>query len=416
MPDDQYIKDRSITNQQKPSIGATEKTGKTEGENRSVGVWENLNRLGIANFTLRTGMYLLLIVLVIAVSMAMRNFFFYAQESNQAKIQATAQAIAAPTLIADSGAQLDQNPGVVLPDYPSPSISYKSGISRKAILDTTIPNRPRVEISTYEVKFGDNLFMIADKFGLKPETILWGNYEVLQDNPQFLSEGQILNILPTDGVYYKWNTGENLLKVAEFFKVEPDAIIEWPGNELDPYEINVENPGISDGTWLIIPDGKRALKDWGPPAISRSNPASAAYYGPGHCGSIIEGAIGIGTFVWPTTSRTISGYHYDPVIHPAIDIGGEEGNAIFATDGGVVVYSGWSNWGYGYLIVIDHGTGWQSAYAHLSGIGVVCGSNVGQGMVIGALGNTGNSSGAHLHFEMRSEIYGKVNPLNYLIP
>ncbi|MDH5607505.1 MAG: M23 family metallopeptidase, partial [Anaerolineae bacterium] len=92
-----------------------------------------------------------------------------------------------------------------------------------------------------------------------------------------------------------------------------------------------------------------------------------------------------------------------------------EGNAIYSVDAGVVVYAGWSNYGYGYLIVIDHGGGWQSAYAHLSGIGVSCGQGVSQGSHIGQLGNTGNSSGAHLHFELVSEIWGKVNPWNFLI-
>ncbi len=91
---------------------------------------------------------------------------------------------------------------------------------------------------------------------------------------------------------------------------------------------------------------------------------------------------------------------------------GAEGNPIYATDSGVVVYAGWSDYGYGYLIVIDHGTGWQSAYAHLSAVAVGCGQSVYQGGYIGALGNTGNSSGAHLHFELI--INGaKVNPLDY---
>ena len=90
---------------------------------------------------------------------------------------------------------------------------------------------------------------------------------------------------------------------------------------------------------------------------------------------------------------------------------GEPNTELSAIDSGVVVYAGWSDYGYGYLIVIDHGNGWQSAYAHLSGVGVSCGQSVYQGSLIGALGNTGNSSGAHLHFEM---IYNgaKVNPLN----
>ena len=100
-------------------------------------------------------------------------------------------------------------------------------------------------------------------------------------------------------------------------------------------------------------------------------------------------------------------------MHPAIDIGGQIGNAIYAADSGVVVYAGWSDYGYGYLIVIDHGNGWQSAYAHLSAVGVVCGQSVFQGSVIGGLGSTGNSTGPHLHFEL---VYNgaKLNPLNFV--
>lgn len=285
------------------------------------------------------------------------------------------------------------------------------GIVRRASLDTLIPNRPRVDVITYTVQTGDSLFSIADQFGLMPETLLWGNYDILKDNPHLLSPGQVLNILPVNGTYYKWNENDNLNAIASFFQTDVEKITEFPGNHIDLIALQEGQPAIAPGTWLIIQDGKRALKDWGPPAISRSNPASARYYGAGHCGSVYEGAIGYGTFIWPTTDRTISGYTFGSV-HPAIDIGGSIGNAIFATDSGVVVYSGWSDYGYGYLIVIDHGNGWQSAYAHLSAVSVSCGQSVGQGNVIGALGSTGNSTGPHLHFEL--VINGtKVNPLDF---
>ena len=302
---------------------------------------------------------------------------------------------------------------VGLPNLASNSSRADNGITRIATMDTTIPSRPRVDIITYTVDLGDILFSIGEQFNLKAETILWGNFEILEDNPQFLKAGQELNILPVNGTYYQWNEGDNLGQVAEFFKVDPQVIIEYPGNRFDLTEAATGNYSIEDEQWLIIPDGKRAIKDWGPPAITRENPASAAFYGAGSCGAVYEGAIGSFTFVWPTTSHQISGYNYDPVVHKAIDIGGNEGNAIYAVDHGVVVYAGWSDYGYGYLIVIDHGTGWQSAYAHLSAVGVTCGQSVFQGTMIGALGNTGNSSGAHLHFEM---IYNgvKVNPLNFV--
>ena len=281
--------------------------------------------------------------------------------------------------------------------------------------DTIIPSRPRVDVATHEVQPGDNLLDIADKYGLQSETILWGNFDVLQDNPQFLSPGQELNILPTDGVYYQWNEGDDIQGVADFFEAEPGAMLEYPGNRLDPIETNLENPSIAPGTWVIVPAGRRALRDWGPPAITRANPAAAKFYGSGYCGEIYQEAIGIDTFVWPTVLTYLSGYDFNPNIHPSLDIAGAEGNSVYATDSGVVVFSGWSEFGYGYLIVLDHGNGWQSAFAHLSAVGVTCGQSVAQDTVIGAVGNTGKSSGPHLHFELRSDLYGKVNPWNFLI-
>jgi len=291
--------------------------------------------------------------------------------------------------------------------------SFNDGVYRVASLHTTIPTRPRSNVITYTVQAGDSLFSIADTYGLKPETLLWGNFDVLQDNPHLLKPGQVLNILPVDGTYYRWQEGDDLRKVASFFKVDPEDILEYPGNRFDLTEASVDEPNIKEGTWLIIPGGKRAVQDWGPPAISRANPATARYYGPGFCGAIYQGAIGSGAFIWPTTSHWLSGYDYNAVVHPAIDIGGEIGTPIYAADAGVVVYAGWSNWGYGNLIVIDHGNGWQTAYAHLSSIAVGCGQSVFQGTQIGGMGSTGNSSGPHLHFEM---VYNgaKLNPHDFL--
>ena len=301
---------------------------------------------------------------------------------------------------------------IQLAPLPTSLDTLLEGIPRKLNPRTVIPNRPRVNVITYTVQPGDNLFAIAEIYGLKPETLLWGNFDTLEDNPHLLKPGQVLNILPTDGVYYQWKKGDNLDSVASSFQVDSQAILDYPGNQFDLTRTNTITSGIQSGTWLIIPGGKRPLKDWGPPAISRSNPAVARYYGPGACGSIYEGAIGTGTFVWPTTARYISGYHYS-AIHRGIDIGGAMGNAIFAADSGVIVYAGWSNYGYGNLIVVDHGNGWQTAYAHLSSIAVTCGQSVFQGGYIGAMGSTGNSTGPHLHFEMVFN-GAKPNPMDYL--
>ncbi len=301
---------------------------------------------------------------------------------------------------------------ISLDPYATPVVPYTSGVSRLMNLRTTIPSRPRVEVITYTVEAGDTLFSIANNYSLKPETILWGNYEVLEDNPHLLKPKQVLNILPVDGIYYQWHEGDNLTNVAQTFKTDTSAIVNYTGNNFELTEVAQGNITIDPGRWLIIPGGQRDIKDWGPPAITRQNPASARYYGEGHCGTIVEGAYGTGTFVWPTTDRSISGYHYNPPIHPAIDIGGQVGNPIYASDSGVIVYAGWSDYGYGYLVVIDHGNGWQSAYAHLSAVAVTCGQSVYQGGYIGALGSTGNSSGPHLHFEL---VFNgvKVNPMDY---
>jgi hypothetical protein len=307
----------------------------------------------------------------------------------------------------------DTQLSIEFPPINSHNPENVQGIPRRALMMTTIPSRPRTDIITYTVETGDSLFSIAENFKIQATTLLWGNFETLEDNPHLLKPGQILNILPVDGTYYQWKENDTLESVASFFKTTSDQIIEFTGNGIDLTEISNGNPGIEVAQWIIVPGGKRAIKDWGPPAISRSNPASASTYGPGYCGQIYEGAVGTQSFLWPTGERYLSGYTYDSAVHPAIDIAGQVGNAVFASDTGVVVYSGWSNYGYGYLIVIDHGFGWQTAYAHLSAVGTSCGQSVIRGGVIGALGSTGNSSGPHLHFEL---VYNgvKVNPMDYL--
>ena len=327
--------------------------------------------------------------------------------------------ISANTTTTDVSAQIPEevipqsNYSIQLDGFATPPPSETNGVFRRINYRTTIPTRARVDVITYTVQKGDTLFSIAAAYGLKPETILWGNYDVLEDNPRIISTGQVLNILPVNGIYYKWKEGDRLDDIAARFKAEPRDIINYPGNYIDLTASADENYGIEPDTWIIIPGGKRKIKDWGPPAITRDNPAVAKYYGEGSCGAVYSGAYGTGSFVWPTTERFISGYNYDPVVHAAIDIGGPEGNPIYATDSGVVVYAGWSSYGYGNLIVIDHGNGWQSAYAHLSSVAVTCGQSVYQGTFIGGLGTTGNSSGPHLHFEL---IYNgvKVNPWDYL--
>lgn len=319
----------------------------------------------------------------------------------------------------DGGDQVEGQNGasggaLEMPSFVIDQANLQYGIQRVALIHTSIPTRARVDVLVYTVEQGDSLFGIAETFGLKPETVLWGNFDTLKDNPHTLQPGQELNILPINGTYHEWREGESLIKVAEYYGVDPLEIIRWPGNKIDIYDFDIDNPTFATGQQLIVPGGSRELVDYGPPAITRDNPAIAATYGPGHCGTIYTGSVGVGVFLWPTTERWISGYDYNPGAgHPAIDIAGSLGNPVWASDNGVIVYAGWSNYGYGNLIVVDHGNGWQTLYAHMNSISVGCGQSVNQGQGIGGLGSTGNSSGPHLHFEM---IYmgSKVNPWNFL--
>jgi hypothetical protein len=308
---------------------------------------------------------------------------------------------------------------VSLPEgVPTPVFSAggaAGGLMRSHELQITqVPDvEVRYEVTKYTVETGDTIFGIAEEFGLKPETVLWSNRYVIGDIPDGLSIGVELFILPMDGVYHRWSEGEGLNGVASFYGVSPDDIVYFPGNNLDPETIgDYSNPNIAPGTMLVVPGGERPTVAW---IVPRENPASGnSYLGPGACGGILYGDIGTGTFTWPTTEKWISGYDWNPPVHNGLDFAGRSGYPIYAADSGVIVYSGWSDRGYGNLIVVDHDRGWQTFYAHLlDGSMLPCGSNVQKGTLIGSMGSTGMSTGPHLHFELRLNGY-PVNPWQFL--
>lgn len=394
------------TSQVPPGSDAENPTEPQAASQRSFGrAWESLVRLGLGEIALRIGTGLVSVVLIFTVIWVMGTFYLKGQVTDHRE----SAAIAAPLPSA--------TPTVAPPafDAPAAEVAFTRGITRLAQMHTTLPSRPRFDVATYEVQKGDTIMGIADKFGLKPQTVLWGNYYTLADDPHRLTPGQKLNILPVDGVYYQWADGDGLNGVSKFFGVKPEDIINFQGNHLDPKTVgDYAHPNIKKGTMLIVPGGQREFVTWSAPRITRKDPAVAKIMGPGACGKIADGAVGSGSYVWPAPEHYLSGFDFSPETnHRGIDIAGNLGQAIFAADAGVVVYAGWNDWGYGNVVVIDHGNGWQTLYGHMSAYNVACGASVTQGQVIGAIGSTGNSSGPHLHFEIRSD-GGFANPWDFL--
>lgn len=151
----------------------------------------------------------------------------------------------------------------------------------------------------------------------------------------------------------------------------------------------------------------------GPFMTDSTLPAEPAWGGAAACPGAVSAPAGRGVFHWPSDQHTLSGYDYDAVTHPGLDLAAGLGDPVYAADAGVAVYAGWNDQGYGELIILDHGNGWHSLYAHLSRIDLACGQSVAAGVVIGLAGGTGHATGPHLHFELRGAA-GRVNPWRYL--
>lgn len=261
-------------------------------------------------------------------------------------------------------------------------------VMRQATHHTAIPERPRLDVITYQVQPGETTESIAALFGLQPTTIMWSNPD-LEKAPDLLKVGQNLTILPVDGVYHTVVEGDTLDSIAEKYKVSATDIANCPFNTLP------ETSSLPVGGKLIVPNGTK------PYEVRKVT----TYSGP----APTEVSSG-GRFMWPAGGYISQGYWYG---HRAIDIANAVGAAIVASDGGYVTFTGWTDVGYGYLIVVDHGNGYQTYYAHLSNIFVAEGQVVGAGETIGAMGSTGNSTGPHLHFEIRYQGY-PTNPLIFL--
>ena len=254
------------------------------------------------------------------------------------------------------------------------------------------------EVVDYEVREGDTVGSIAEKFNLQVTTILWAND--LTDKSK-IKPGQTLKIPPVDGVVHTVKKGDTIYSIAKKYSLEDEAgaqgIVNYPFNTFT----DDETFGLAIGQTLMVPDGVMPEEK---PTVGR--PTVARILTP-DAGSVSA----TGQFVWPTSGTISQGFRW---YHQGIDISNRAGGAILAADSGRIIVAGWpDNYGYGNRIMIDHGNGYVTLYAHLSRIRVSVGQSVNRGDVIGDMGSTGRSTGIHLHFEIRQ---GGVlqSPLNFL--
>lgn len=260
----------------------------------------------------------------------------------------------------------------------------------------TIP--PAHNFQMHEIARGETPNIIASQYGISANTLLGGNIWLSKESNQLQVGAQLL-ILPVDGVLHKVRAGETIESIAELYQVPAADIIAYPSNNLQfPFYRLVPGselliPGASIGQFLFIAPKSVATNAAGQPQWK---------------------VFGTGTYIWPINGRCLTQFYNG--FHPAIDVSSSEGAPVYASDTGTVTYASFAAgiyYDYGNLIVINHGNGFETFYAHLSGISVFPGQTVTKGDLIGSTGNTGRSTGPHIHFEIRDNDF-RSNPLDRL--
>lgn len=317
-------------------------------------------------------------------------------------------------------AQPTADPQVVASALNQPISGEGSRLRRDLNPLTILPARSRSEVITYAVQPNDTLQSIAERFGLDQSTIIWSNDRFYVNAMRI---GLELNIPPVDGVYHHVDEPKSIRAIAEEYEVDPYAIIDSEFNELYGVTPDVILP---EGLFVVVPGGEGSTEPiyWDPGIVMTSEDTESRGVGvvagtetalfalgdPGSCGrQIVSGGSG------PVNSPIYRNYRITQDYawtHGGIDLAVPEGTPVFAAGGGTVIFKGWSTWGYGYTVVVAHG-GTLSIYGHLNGAFVGCGEVVTPGQNIAVTGNSGRSSGPHLHFEIRGGAGVPVNPWSY---
>jgi len=233
------------------------------------------------------------------------------------------------------------------------------------------------QISVYVVRPGDNLSTIAKMFGVSVSTIVGAN------NIQrgIIQPGQTLVIFPISGLQHTIKSGDTIASIAKKYKVDIDEVLQYNNLAADV--------SLKTGDIIFVPDAELPASSVAPGSSVRGS------NGPSYEGYYMRPVVG---------GRKTQGLHG----YNGVDIGAPAGTPVYAAASGDVIISRSSGWngGYGSYIVITHDNGTQTLYSHLSATAVSAGYHVTKGQLIGYVGNTGKSTGPHLHFEIR----GARNP------
>jgi murein DD-endopeptidase MepM/ murein hydrolase activator NlpD len=258
-------------------------------------------------------------------------------------------------------------------------------------ISTDISNKPRDETVEYTVQEGDTVSTIAEKFGVSVDTILWEND--LSEN-QRIKPGQTLKILPVTGVSHKVQKGDTIYSISKKYDTSAQAVVDYPFNSFS----NDETFELAIGQIVIVPDGVKPDQRPVAPRLRQITPDA---------GTVVAS----GTFVWPASGTITQGFAW---YHKGLDIANRSAPNVLAADSGTVVTAGWvDGTGYGNRVVIDHGNGFRTLYAHLSKAYVIPGQTVARGSAVGQMGCTGRCTGTHVHFEViRNGVY--LSPLSVL--
>lgn len=293
-----------------------------------------------------------------------------------------ASSILLAPVIAQELPKKDQDPWQTVPSVLSAQTENPQTV-------TLVSDKPRDKVEDYQIQSGDTLLAVAQKFGISEDSILFANK--LKKTAK-LKPGQIIKILPVTGLAHSVRPGDTIYSIAKTYSAEPQAIVDFPFNTFT----NDETFELAVGQTIIVPDGVPARE--APPAFARRRTPDA--------GSVVAS----GDFVWPASGELSQRFVW---YHRGVDIANRSSPDVLAADSGTVEYAGCLGGGYGCNVIINHGNGYQTLYAHFAKIYVDSGQRVGRGSAVGKMGSTGRSTGIHLHFEIIQN-GAPINPLNVL--